>query len=176
MRGMIHVYTGNGKGKTTAAFGLATRSAGHGKRVLFAQFLKGGRGESGEILAGRASTLKMKVIRFAEIHPRFDPTVDREELARKVQADFEEVRQEILKDDYDLVVLDEVDNCVSQDLLPIERLLALLEEKPERLELVLTGRGADPRVIERADYVTEMKKIKHPAETEGTPARKGIEF
>jgi len=173
---MIHVYTGNGKGKTTAAFGLATRAAGHGRQVLFAQFLKGGRGESGEILAGHASTLKMTVIRFAEVHPRFDPTVDREELARKVAADFEEVRQEILQDIYDLVVLDEVDNCVSQGLLSVEPLLDLLAEKPERLELVLTGRGADPKVIECADYVTEMKKIKHPAETEGTPARKGIEF
>ncbi len=173
---MIHVYTGNGKGKTTAAFGLATRAAGHGKRVLFAQFLKGGRGESGEVRAGHASSLKMTVIRFAEVHPRFDPTVDREELARKVQADFGQVWQEIFKDTYDLVVLDEVDNCVSQGLLPLQRLLDLLEEKPERLELVLTGRGADPRVIEKADYVTEMRKIKHPAETEGTPARKGIEF
>ncbi len=176
MRGMIHVYTGNGKGKTTAAFGLAIRAAGHGKKVLFAQFLKGGRGESGEILAGHTCTLKITVIRFPEIHPRFDAKINREELARKVHADFYEVRREILRDVYDLVVLDEVNNCVSQGFLPVEELLALLKEKPARLELVLTGRGADPQVIERADYVTEMKKIKHPAETEGTPAREGIEF
>ncbi|NOY53999.1 MAG: cob(I)yrinic acid a,c-diamide adenosyltransferase [Deltaproteobacteria bacterium] len=176
MRGMIHVYTGNGKGKTTAAFGLASRAVGHGKKVLFVQFLKGGRGVSGEILAVRAASLEMTVIRFPEIHPRFDSNIDRKELARQVCTDFDEVREKILRDTYDLAVLDEVNNCVSQGLLPVERLLGLLEEKPEQLELILTGRGADPRVIERADYVTEMKKIKHPAETEGVPARKGIEF
>jgi cob(I)alamin adenosyltransferase len=176
MRGMIHVYTGDGKGKTTAAFGLAARAVGHGKRVLFAQFLKGGREDSGELRMGKLSPLHMTVLRFHQVHPRFDPTVKPDELAVQVQKDFEDLKQTILREEYDLVVLDEVDNCVCQGLLPIESLLSLLEEKPVALELVLTGRGADPRVIEKADYVTEMRKIKHPAETSGVPAREGIEY
>lgn len=176
MRGMIHIYTGDGKGKTTAAFGLAARAVGHGKRVLFAQFLKGGGPDSGEILAGKRQLLNMETMRFAEIHPLFDPSGDAATLPQTVQKDFDQIRQIILKGEFDLVVLDEILNCTAQELLPVQSLLDLLESKPDSVELVLTGRGADPRLIGKADYVTEMKKIKHPFETEGTPARKGIEF
>jgi len=172
---MIHIYTGDGKGKTTAAFGLAVRAVGHGKKVLFIQFLKGGRKDSGEIRVGK-NLLPMEVIRFQEVHPRFDPMVNLHELSRNVQRDFESVRELVLKGEFDLVVLDEIDNCISQHLLPVESLLSLMDQKPESLELILTGRGADSRVIERADYVTELRKVKHPAETSGTPAREGIEY
>jgi cob(I)alamin adenosyltransferase len=176
MRGMIHVYTGDGKGKTTAAFGLAARAAGHGKRVLFTQFLKGGGPESGEIQSGKRQLLNMEIMRFQQIHPMFDPTVDPHVLADTVEKDFDQVTRLILGGEFDMVILDEINNCVSQKFLPGESLVSLIESKPEELELVLTGRGADPKVIEMADYVTEMKMIKHPAETEGAPARKGIEY
>lgn len=176
MRGMIHVYTGDGKGKTTAAFGLAARAIGHGKRVLVAQFLKGGGTESGEVLAGKRQLLNMEVMRFDQVHPLFDPSVDTKTLADTVRKDFARVAQIIKQSDFDMVVLDEINNCVAQGLLPAQSLIALLDEKPEEMELVLTGRGADPAVIRKADYVTEMKMVKHPAESQGTPARKGIEY
>jgi cob(I)alamin adenosyltransferase len=173
---MIHVYTGDSKGKTTAAFGLAVRAVGHGKRVLFVQFLKGGGAESGEILAGKRMLLNMQIIRFDQVHPMFDSTVDPEALRERVTKDFDQVRRLIKEERYHMVVLDEINNCVAQDFLSLDTLLKLLDEKPEAVELVLTGRGADPAVVDRADYVTEMKLVKHPAETSGTPPRKGVEF
>lgn len=176
MSGMIHVYTGDGKGKTTAAFGLAARALGHRKRVLFAQFLKGGGAESGEIMTGKRQLLNMEIMRFQEVHPLFDPAADPKALAAAVQKDFAQVQRLILQGDFDMVVLDEINNCAAQGFLPLDSLLDLIENKPEGLELVLTGRGADPRVIAKADYVTEMKKVKHPAETQGAPAREGIEY
>ncbi|OIP60721.1 MAG: hypothetical protein AUK29_11060 [Nitrospirae bacterium CG2_30_53_67] len=176
MRGMIHVYTGDGKGKTTAAFGLAARCVGHGRRVLFVQFLKGGGAESGEITAGKRQLLGMEVMRFKEVHPLFDPAVDPKILAETVRKDFAKAERLILQGDFDLVILDEINNCTAQGLLPVDALLTLMESKPQNIEMVLTGRGADSRVLEKADYVTEMKKIKHPAETSGLPAREGIEY
>ncbi len=176
MEGLIHVYTGDGKGKTTAAFGLGVRAVGHGRRVLFAQFLKGGTPESGEIQVANKFLPGMETLRFSEVHPRFDPNVKVEALAAQVQQDFEEVKRLILSEGFDLVILDEINNCISQDLLPVQFLLDLLNDKPESLEMVLTGRGAHPRVIEKADYVTELRMIKHPAQTSGTQAREGIEY
>ncbi len=176
MPGMTHIYTGDGKGKTTAAFGLAARCEGHGKRVLFAQFLKGGGADSGEILTGKKNLINMRVMRFKQVHPLFNPEVDLKALTKTVQKDFEEVKRLILQGDFDLAVLDEINNCVAQNLLPLESLLDLIEKKPGNVELVLTGRGADPRLIEKADYVTEMKEIKHPATGGIIPARKGIEY
>jgi len=176
MRGMIHVYTGDGKGKTTAAFGLAARCVGHGRRVLFVQFLKGGGAESGGITAGKRQLLGMEVMRFKEVHPLFDPAVDPKILAETVRKDFAKAERLILQGDFDLVILDEINNCTAQGLLPVDALLTLMESKPQNIEMVLTGRGAASRVLEKADYVTEMKKIKHPAETSGLPAREGIEY
>ena len=176
MSGMIHVYTGEGKGKTTAAFGLAARSVGHGKRVLFAQFLKGGGSESGEILCGKRQLLNMEIMRFDQTHPLFDPSIDTNKLAERIQEDLIQVERLIMRGNFDLVILDEINNCISQNFVSTERILELMEKKPEALELVLTGRGAPAEVIGKADYVTEMKLIKHPAETKGTPARKGIEY
>ncbi len=176
MEGLVHVYTGDGKGKTTAAFGLAVRAVGHGRRVLFAQFLKGGSHESGEIQVARKFLTGMDILRFSQVHPRFDPTVKLPALAAQVQHDFDEVTRVILAGSFDLVILDEINNCISQSLLPVQSLLDLLNDKPEALEIVLTGRGAHPRVIERADYVTKLKMIKHPAQTSGTQAREGIEY
>ncbi len=176
MGGMIHVYTGESKGKTTAAFGLAVRAVGHGKRVLFVQFLKGGGAESGEILAAKRMLLNMEIIRFDQIHPLFDSTVDTEDLRERVTKDFSQLARLIKDGRYHMVVLDEINNCVAQDFLPLGTLIDFLDQKPEALELVLTGRGANPAVVERADYVTEMKLVKHPAETSGTPPRKGVEF
>ncbi len=176
MRGLIHVYTGDGKGKTTAAVGLAMRAAGHGKRVLLAQFLKGGGEVSGEISLVHKLLPGVEVLRFAQVHPLFDPSVKVEELAARVQRDFETLRLRIMEGGFDLVVLDEINNCISQDLLPLQSALDLLDGKPEPVEIVLTGRGAHPRVIEKADYVTELKMVKHPAQTSGTQAREGIEY
>lgn len=168
-KGLVHVYTGDGKGKTTAALGLAMRAAGHDMRVIFIQFLKGQ--PSGEHLF------------VSKYHP-FDIiqtssgdtfTKPKEELEREVQLAFALAKQEILSGKYDLVVLDEVFVAVNQGLITVKDVLELLEEKPVSVELVMTGRKAPPEIVQRADFVTEMLMIKHPF-NEGFSARRGIEY
>jgi len=176
MSGMIHCYTGDGKGKTTAAFGLAARAAGQGGRVLFAQFLKGGGPPSGEVLAARSGLPGIELLVFDQVHPFFDPGIDPDELARRVRRDFAEVRRRVTEDrDLTMVVLDEINNCVAQGWLPEEEFLEWLRTRPHDLEVVLTGRGAPPALLHAADYVTEMRKVRHPMDR-GIPPRKGVEF
>lgn len=169
-KGYIHVYTGNGKGKTTAAFGLALRAAGAGLRVYIAQFVK-----------GRAHS-------EMEAFARFDDLITVEQCGRggfirhkpdaeditAAQGGLEHVRVAIASRAWDMVILDEANIAVLFGLFPVEELLGLLDDKPQALELVITGRHADPRVIERADLVTEMREIKHYY-TQGVQARVGIE-
>ena len=175
MPGMIHCYTGEGKGKTTAAFGLAARNAGRGGRVLFAQFLKGGAPPSGEVLAARAGLPGVEVLVFDQVHPLFDPSVDEQELGRRVRRDFAELRARLARERFTMVVLDEINNCVAQGWLPQEELLEWLRSVRGEVEVVLTGRGAPPALVEAADYVTEMRNLRHPMDSGGRP-RRGIEF
>jgi len=168
-RGYVQVYTGDGKGKTTAAFGLALRAAGAGLRVFIAQFVKGM--EYSELRA---------LERFEEIEVRRygrDCFIQREPEQADIEAaraGLAEAREELLSGRWDLVILDEANIATYFELFAAEELLAVIEEKPEGVELVITGRRADPRVIEVADLVTEMREVKHYYER-GVPARKGIE-
>jgi cob(I)alamin adenosyltransferase len=169
-KGYVHVYTGNGKGKTTAAFGLALRAAGAGLRVYIAQFVKG------------------MVYSELEAFARFDDLVTVEQYGRgcfirnqptaddvnAAQKGLEQVRDVIASCAQDLVILDEANIAVLFGLFGVEDLLDLIDHKPQSLELVITGRHADPRVIERADLVTEMREIKHYY-AKGVQARPGIE-
>jgi cob(I)alamin adenosyltransferase len=175
--GLIHVYTGFGKGKTSAAFGLGLRALGRGFRVLVVQFLKGG----GE-LSGEASCLDKlphaEVVCFPDQrHPIFcaKEGCDVEKLKKSIRDGFRLAVRKVKTEEYDLVVLDEINNCMKEGWLDTEEVVAFLKEKPSGVELVLTGRGCPEGIIEVADYVTEMRLVKHPAER-GVKARKGVEY
>ncbi|MEG6571514.1 cob(I)yrinic acid a,c-diamide adenosyltransferase [[Clostridium] cellulosi] len=170
-RGLIHVYTGDGKGKTTAAVGLCVRAAGSGLRVLFAQFLKGRK--TGEIAP--LEKIGVDILR-SEVVKKFIPDMTQEERAECRTAQkgiFEKARKSI--PDYDLVVLDEVFGAIATGMVDKEEVIRLIREKPEGTELVMTGRDAPKEIIELADYVSEIGQIKHPYE-KGINARKGIEY
>ena len=172
MKGLIHLYCGEGKGKTTAAMGLALRAAGAGKRVRVLQFFKDG--SSSEVRAlGRFDNVDVVAHRrqFGFFWTLSD--AEKEEARVYYTGLLEEVMAE--SGAYDLLVLDEAMSACTNRVIDEGRLLALLADKPEELEVVLTGRDPSPTMIDRADYVTEMKKIKHPFDR-GVPARRGVEF
>ncbi len=175
-KGLVHVYTGFSKGKTTAAIGLALRALGQGLSVLVVQFLKGGGSVSGEIKM-LSKIPGAEIIRFADQrHPLFcKEGCNIGELKKSIRRGFSLVREKLSSGEYDMAVLDEINNCVKEGWLEAEDLASFIKEKPEGLELVLTGRGCPEEIIELADYVTEMTVIKHPAEN-GLKARRGIEF
>jgi cob(I)alamin adenosyltransferase len=167
---MIHVYTGDGKGKTTAAVGLALRAKSRGLRVLFAQFMKGGEGGESAALKG----LSMEVLKFDEVkspvfHPEADKGALREE-ARRALASLKETMG-----GFDLVVLDEFNCVLAEGLVTKEEAVEFLEKRPGVSEVVLTGRGAPDWLIGLADYATEMRMLRHPYKR-GIKARKGIEY
>ncbi len=172
-KGLIHLYCGDGKGKTTAAAGLSLRAAGAGKQVLFVQFFK--TGSSSEIQPlKRLDTVW--TMHSAIPHHRFSKMGE----AERVQArdDYRRLLEEALaqaRGDVDLLVLDETVSACNRGILCEETLLAFLRTKPERLEVVLTGRNPSDALLSLADYVTEMRKIKHPYDR-GVRARRGIEF
>lgn len=173
-KGLIHVYTGDGKGKTTAAFGLAIRAAGHGKRVLILQFLKSRMKNTGEIRIARKSGVK--VIRFRDqTSPIFDPSVKINELKKSIKQAINLSLDIIKSAKYDLIILEEFNNLLKNKYVNLATLKTIIKSKPEELEMVFTGRGAPKQLIEIADYVTEMCMVKHPA-NEGVIARKGIEY
>ncbi len=172
-KGLVQVYTGSGKGKTTAAFGLAMRARGQGLRVSIIQFLKGG--PSGEIK--EVGKLGIELIRFPG---PFCPgcRLSREEksrLRRRLQRAFTRAKEIVMGGRYDLVVLDELNFVLSEGLLRTQDVLDLLREKPAHVEVILTGRYAPKSIVRRADLVTEMVEVKHPFQ-QGVKARKGIEY
>ncbi len=171
LKGYVHVYTGDGKGKTTAAFGLALRAAGAGFKVYIAQFVKGMKYSEQEAFKRFEDIITLK--RFGrDCFIINTPTPEDLALGRE---GYEEVLKVVKSGDYKLVIMDEANIATYYNLFSVEELLALIEAKHEKTELVITGRKADPRIIERADLVTEMKEIKHYY-TQGVPARKGIEM
>jgi cob(I)alamin adenosyltransferase len=168
-KGLIQIYTGNGKGKTTAAIGLAVRACGQGKRVGFIQFLKNE--PCGEHF-------------FFSSHPAFDIiqistencfTGPRDKIREQAQKTLDYAEEMMLSGKYDLLVLDELCVALRLGTITLAQVLRLIEIKPAALELVLTGRDAPPELIELADLVTEMRQVKHPLE-QGIKARRGIEY
>ena len=168
-RGYIHIYTGNGKGKTTSAIGLSIRALGAGLRVFFAQFLKSGRYSETNILDNMPGLTHRQYGTGGFIAGK--PT---EEDARAAALGLKEAREAVEGGEYDLVVLDEANVACRMGLLPEDGLLELAHDKPETVELVFTGRGAPEKLIEAADLVTEMREIKHYF-AKGVRARRGIE-
>jgi len=170
MKGYIHLYTGNGKGKTTAALGLALRAAGAGKMVFIAQFVKG-------MHYSELNSLKC----FPEIALKqygLDCFIENQPTENDIQAarkGLEEISIMIMGNQYDVIILDEVCIALYYHLFETQELISILLKKPEAMEIILTGRYAPPELFEIADLVTEMKEIKHYY-TKGILARKGIEY
>ena len=174
-KGLIHIYTGEGKGKTTASVGLVVRAAGQGLKVLFVQFFKLDDASSGE-----KEILKklpgIELLRSNVRHPIFTKEkTDKELLKQSISEIFETVKKKIASDGINLLVLDEINSVLTGGWLDIDDMIDFLENRPEGLEVVLTGRDAPVELVKMADYVTEMLKIKHPFDN-GIKARKGIEY
>jgi len=170
MKGYVQIYTGNGKGKTTASLGLSIRAAGAGLKVYIAQFLK--MGDYSEIKALQRFSDLITVEQFGQ--GKFVKGKPSPEEIKSAQAGLEKIKSIIAADEHDVVIMEEGNVAVMCDLFPVEDLLSIIDSKPEHMELVITGRGADPKVIEKADLVTEMKEIKHYYQ-KGVQARVGIE-
>ena len=170
MKGYVQVYTGDGKGKTTAALGLALRAAGAGLRTYIGQFVKGMQYSELESLKRFSDLITIRQYgRDCFIYK--DPE---EEDIRVAREGLSQAREAINSGNYDLVILDEVTIALYYNLFTVDELLKVIQGRPEGVELVITGRKADPRLIEIADLVTEMKEIKHYYE-KGVQARDGIE-
>jgi cob(I)alamin adenosyltransferase len=172
-KGLVQVYTGNGKGKTSAALGVALRAVGHGLKVLIVQFMKGNI-EYGELESARKLHPYLAITRtgresfVSKHHP--DP-LDIEQ----AQKGFALAKKAVIHGEFDMVILDEINVAVDFGLIPLPDLLQLIDSKPDTVELILTGRNATSEVMEKADLVTEMVERKHYYE-KGVKARKGIEF
>ena len=170
-KGYIHVYTGPGKGKTTAALGLGLRAAGAGLKVHMLQFMKGRRYSELDAIENIPGFTISQHGRDEFVSKENPDQVDID----LAQQGFAYAKEIIKKEKYDLVILDEINVAVDFNLIDVDDVLKLVEGKPEKLELVLTGRYAHPKIVKIADYVTEMLEIKHPYQ-HGVEARKGIDF
>ena len=169
--GLIHVYTGNGKGKTTAAIGLGIRALGNGLKVLMIQFMKGRRYSELDALE---QVKDFTVVQFGrdEFVSKKNPEKIDIDLAQKGISYAREVLQKNL---FDVVILDEINVAVDFQLIALDDVLNLLKLKPKTMELILTGRYAPPELIKRADVVSEVLEIKHPYQ-KGIQSRKGIDW
>lgn len=171
-RGLVQIFTGDGKGKTTAALGAVIRALGHGLRVYIVFFMKG------EYPYGEYNILSelpnVNIARFGSLE-FVDPANIKPEEKEQARQALAAAREAVLSGSYDLVVLDEVNLAVAWKLVELDEVIKLISHKPRNVELILTGRKADTKLIQLADLVTEMLKIKHPYD-EGIKARKGTEY
>ncbi|WP_025691186.1 cob(I)yrinic acid a,c-diamide adenosyltransferase [Paenibacillus zanthoxyli] len=175
-KGYTLVYTGDGKGKTTAALGLAVRASGRGYKVLILQFIKSTQRTYGEHIA-----LRKLGVEIRQLGVGFTWTKTPEEHRSALREAWSSARAEVLDGDWDVVVLDEINNALAierfpvDDVLPLGEVLDLIRQKPKHLHLVLTGRQAKPEILELADLVSEVQAVKHYY-NDGVPAVLGIEY
>lgn len=191
-KGLIQVYTGDSKGKTTAALGLVLRAVGHGFFACMIQFLKGG-AYTGELFAAQRLYPNFTIRQYGITCPHsalirqgeakcqgcgrcfVDKGNDTEENRNLVNLAFKAAEEAVCSGDYDIVVLDEINHAFHFGFLPVADVVALLDRKPEHVEVILTGRNAPPEIIAAADLVTEMRIVKHPFQ-KGIKSRRGIEY
>lgn len=174
MRGSIIVLTGEGKGKTTSALGMAMRAVGHGFKVAFLQFIKGG-WKYGELEAAKRLEPELELRPLGEGFVHIDPENPDPKDVEVARRAWEVAKEKILSGDYFMVVLDEINYAISYGLLDPMEVLEVLKKRPSHVHVVLTGRDAHPAILEAADLVTEMREIKHPFH-QGVVSRKGIEY
>lgn len=168
--GLIQIYTGSGKGKTTAALGLAMRAAGHGLKVAVIHFMK--IWNYGEVKG--LEKLGIDLFRYGTtelIDPKSPSPIDFEQADQAI----EKAEKLVERGDYDILILDEINVAIDFNLIPLRRVFDLLDKKPDNLELVITGRNCPKELMERADLVSVIDKVKHPY-SKGMKPRKGIEF
>jgi cob(I)alamin adenosyltransferase len=171
-KGLVQVYTGNGKGKTSAAFGLALRATGRGLRVYVIQFIKGGF-DYGELhVLDKLPNITLKAFgrgKFITAKPPEKEDVKHAEEALKLAKEITEAAEN------DIVILDEINVAIDLKLIKLQEVIEIIKKKPDNVEIILTGRNAPEEIIDLADLVTELKDIKHPFH-KGFKARKGIEY
>lgn len=172
-QGLVLVNTGNGKGKTTAALGLALRAWGNGYKILILQFIKGG-WKYGELKALEKLGPNIVIEQMGEGFTQKED-IDKAKHVEAAQKTIMRAKQEMASGKWDMIILDELNYAIKFNLITVEDAVALIEAKPASLHLVITGRDAREEIIERADLVTEMKEIKHPYK-KGIKAQRGIEF
>ena len=173
--GLVIVYTGNGKGKTTAALGLAMRAIGYEHKVCMLQFIKGS-WHYGEMDSSKKLEPNFELIAIGKgFVGILDDNSPREEHEKYAAEALRICREKINSGNYDVVILDEVNYAINLGLIDVQEIIKLIKEKPSNLDLVLTGRDVKEEIVELADLVTEMKEIKHPFKS-GIKAKKGIDF
>jgi cob(I)alamin adenosyltransferase len=176
-KGLVQIYTGDGKGKTTAALGLALRAAGQGNKILIYQFLKPPCLNTGE----RNAISSLPSIKIESLDIQWDMAKSPQDLKAisaaqtAIHEKLEQLSKAAAKREFDILILDEIVYCVSKGLAKLEDVKKVIDGRDKHVEIILTGRGATSELIALADLVTEMKNIKHPFD-KGTAARKGIEF
>lgn len=171
-KGLFLINTGNGKGKSTAAFGLALRMAGHGGKVCIIQFIKA------QQQTGEAKAIRQRLADLIELHVTgsgFTWKQSEEEVRAAAKHGWQLARDKVQSEEYDLIVLDELTYLMNYNLIAESEVLALIADRPERLNIVITGRNASAGLVAAADLVTEMTETKHPYQN-GIIARKGLEF
>jgi cob(I)alamin adenosyltransferase len=175
IKGLVIVYTGSGKGKTTAALGIALRAAGYKKKVLIIQFIKGS-WETGEIHSIKRLAPEIELIRIGEgFVGIIDDQKEFQEHVRAAEKALKIAQRAVMSKKYSVVILDEINYAVKGKLITVQGVLGLIKKKDPKLHLVLTGNFAKPEVIKKADLVTEMKEIKHPFQ-KGIKAQRGIDY
>ncbi|HAL45964.1 MAG: hypothetical protein A2Y12_10250 [Planctomycetes bacterium GWF2_42_9] len=177
-KGLVQIYTGTGKGKTTASFGLALRSAGWGNKVIIYQFLKPASLKLGERKAILKSKLPIKIVPLKIEWNMRKSLADKktfEKTATQIEKLFETITFQAKTREYDVIILDEIVFCLASKLVGLELIENLVKSKAKQVEIIMTGRGATKELIRMADLVTEMELIKHPFQ-KNINARKGIEF
>ena len=174
-KGLVIVYTGNGKGKTTAALGMALRAIGYDHKVCMLQFIKGS-WHYGEMDSSKKLGPNFELIAVGKgFVGILDDNSPREEHEKYAAEAVRICREKIFSEKYDVIILDEVNYAVNLGLIDVQEVIKIIKEKPSDLDLVLTGRDVKEEIIELADLVTEMKEIKHPFKS-GIKAKKGIDF
>jgi cob(I)alamin adenosyltransferase len=172
MTGFVEIFTGNGRGKSSAALGVVLRALGHGLRAHIIYFMKGNYPYGEQKIISQLPNVTFAAFGQEDF---VDPANVKPEEREQARQALKEARRAVLSNEYDLVVLDEVNVAVAWKLVDLEEVIELIKEKPQKVELILTGRYADGKLIQLADLVTEMVEVKHPYQ-KGITSRRGFDY